>query len=94
MRSRDGSLVYSARLGEVKLPLLILAAAHDLQRPAAGVQAAFAAFGSSDKTFLRAGRAEGFSVDYGHDDLLAGVASPAEVFPRIADWLAERGSRP
>jgi len=92
MRSRDGAVTYSARLSEVRLPLLVIAAAHDLQRPPAGVRAAFEAFGSSDKTFLLAGVADGFSVDFGHDDLLAGVASPAEVFPRIAGWLAARGS--
>ena len=53
------------------------------------MKAAFDAFGSADKTFVRFGVAEGFSVDYGHDDLLAGLASPTEVYPRIAGWLAE-----
>jgi predicted alpha/beta hydrolase len=90
MRNRDGSVVYSERLGEVRLPLLVLAAAHDLQRPAEAVRVAFDAFGSADKTFVRAGVADGFSVDFGHDDLLAGLAAPAEVFPRIADWLIAR----
>lgn len=90
MRSRDGSVVYSDRLGEVELPLLVIAAAHDLQRPAEAVRAAFDAFGSTDKTFLCPGIADGFSVDFGHDDLLAGLAAPTEVFPRIADWLGEQ----
>jgi pimeloyl-ACP methyl ester carboxylesterase len=89
MRNRDGSVVYSQRLNEVTLPLLVIAAEHDLQRPADAVHAAFAAFGSADKTFLRPGRATGFSVDFGHDDLLAGLAAPTEVFPRIAGWLEE-----
>jgi hypothetical protein len=90
MRSRDGAVVYSERLAEVRLPLLGLAAARDLQRPPEAMRAAFAAFASPDKTFLCAGVAEGFSVDFGHDDLLAGLAAPDEVFPRIADWLAAR----
>ncbi len=90
MRNRTGSVVYSERLADVRLPLLVLAAARDLQRPPEAVRAAFDAFGSSDKTFCRAGVADGFSVDYGHDDLLAGLAAPAEIFPRIAAWLAER----
>ena len=90
MSSRDGSVVDSERLAEVKLPLLIVAAAHDLQRPPESVRAAFEAFGSPDKTFLLAGVEDGFSLDFGHDDLLAGRAAPAEVFPRIADWLALR----
>jgi len=94
MRSRDGSVVYSERLGEVRLPLLVIAAARDLQRPPEAVRAAFEAFGSTDKTFVRAGIAAGFSVDFGHDDLLAGFAAPAEVFPRIASWLAARSGEP
>ena len=65
-------------------------AARDLQRPPEATQAAFEAFGSADKTFVRAGLADGFSFDYGHDDLLAGLASPREIFPRIAGWLEER----
>jgi len=90
MRNRDGSVVYAERLAEVRLPLLVLAAARDLQRPPEAVRAAFDAFGSDDKTFVRAGVADGFSVDFGHDDLLAGLAAPSDVFPRIADWLAAR----
>lgn len=90
MRSRDGSRVYSRRLADVRLPLLVLAAARDLQRPAEAVHDAYEAFGSSDKTFVRAGVESGFSVDFGHDDLLAGLAAPREIFPRIRDWLAER----
>jgi predicted alpha/beta hydrolase len=89
MAAADGSIVYSARLAEVRLPLLLLAAARDLQRPPAAVRAAYEALGSADKTFVQAGVAGGFRVDYGHDDLLAGLAAPAEIFPLIAGWLAE-----
>jgi len=92
MVARDGLVVYSARLRDVRLPLLLLAAAHDLQRPPDSVRAAYDAIGSADKTFLQVGIETGFSVDFGHDDLLAGVAAPAEVFPRIADWLAARSA--
>jgi hypothetical protein len=88
MKSRDGAVIYSDRLSEVRLPLLVVAAEHDLQRPADAVKAAFDAFGSEDRTFLRPGLATGFSVDYGHDDLLAGLASPREIYPRISGWLA------
>lgn len=90
MRSRDASQVYSDRLAEVKLPLLLLAATHDLQRPPEAVRASFDELGSSDKAFVKAGVADGFSVDFGHDDLLAGLAAPAEVFPVVGDWLAAR----
>lgn len=90
MRSRDGSIVYSERLSEVRLPLLMIAAARDLQRPPEAVREACEAMGSADKTFVLAGLASGMSVDFGHDDLLAGIAAPRDVFPLIADWLVAR----
>ena len=89
MTAADGSLDYAAGLADVRLPLLLLAAARDLQRPPEAVEAALAAFGSADKRVVRVGTAAGFSVDYGHDDLLAGLAAPREVFPLVASWLAE-----
>ncbi len=89
MRNRSGSVVYAERLDQVRLPLLLLAAARDLQRPPEAVRATFDALGSADKTLVIAGRAHGFRVDYGHDDLLAGLSSPEEIFPRIASWLEQ-----
>jgi pimeloyl-ACP methyl ester carboxylesterase len=89
MRSRAGD-VWSDRLHEFRLPVLLLAGAADLQRPAEAVRATYEALGSPDKTFVRAGTADGFPVDFGHDDLLAGRDAPASVFPLIADWLDAR----
>jgi len=94
MASRDRSEIYSNRLAEVKLPLLLFAAAADLQRPPEAVAEAFEQFGSPDKTLVRAGIEEGFGVDFGHDDLLAGRASPAEIYPIVGDWLAARADQP
>ena len=91
MRSLDRTVRWSDRLDEVRLPLLVMAAAHDLQRPASSVHAAFEAFGSADKTWIEAGTASGFSVDFGHDDLVAGRASATEVFPRVLTWLDDHG---
>jgi pimeloyl-ACP methyl ester carboxylesterase len=87
MRTRDGSIVYSNRLADVRLPVLVLAGAADLQRPPDAVRATFDALGSADKTFVRVGQAEGFPVDAGHDDLIAGLHSPTHVFPIVTDWL-------
>ena len=83
MRSLDHTTVWSDRLDEIDLPLLIMAAAHDLQRPPEATRAAFEAIGSTDKTWIEAGVSSGFSLDFGHDDLVAGRASPAEIFPKI-----------
>jgi lysosomal acid lipase/cholesteryl ester hydrolase len=90
MRTRDGAIVYSDHLGAMALPVLVLAGAADLQRPAHAVRATFDALGSTDKSFVRVGTADGFPVDAGHDDLVAGLCTPTHVFPLIADWLDER----
>jgi hypothetical protein len=66
-----------------------MAAAHDLQRPPESCRAAFDAIGSTDKTWIEAGVSSGFSLDFGHDDLVAGRASPTEIFPKIRSWLDE-----
>jgi pimeloyl-ACP methyl ester carboxylesterase len=89
MRSGDGD-VWSHRLGEFTLPILLMAGAADLQRPADAVRQTFDALGSPDKTFVRAGIAGGFPVDFGHDDLLAGRDAPTTVFPVIDEWLEDR----
>jgi pimeloyl-ACP methyl ester carboxylesterase len=88
MRSVDHSVVWSDRLGEFDLPVLLLAGAADLQRPPDAVAATAAALGSTDLRFVRAGTAEGWPVDVGHDDLLAGLCAPTHTFPLVADWLA------
>jgi pimeloyl-ACP methyl ester carboxylesterase len=88
MRTRDGSIVYSNHLDDVRLPVLVLGGEADLQRPADAVRETFDALGSADKTFVRVGRADGFPVDAGHDDLIAGLHSPTHVFPLVAGWLA------
>ena len=62
MTAADGSLDYAAGLAEVRLPLLLLAAARDLQRPPEAVRSgAGDAFGSADKRVVRVGTAAGFS---------------------------------
>ena len=81
--------MWSDRLDEIDLPLLIMAAAHDLQRPPESCPVAFDAIGSTDKNWIEVGVSSGFSLDFGHDDLVAGRASPAEVFPKIRVWLDE-----
>jgi hypothetical protein len=63
MCSVDGAVVWSDRLKEVRLPVLLVAAASDLQRPPDAVEATAASFGSDDVTFVRAG-IEGGSVTW------------------------------
>ncbi|GIW41543.1 MAG: hydrolase [Candidatus Binatia bacterium] len=90
MADRKGRVVYSDRASEIRLPLLFLVGAHDLQRPPESVRSAWEAVGSRDKTLVVAGKEHGFGFDFGHDDLVAGLRAPTEIFPRIAEWLERR----
>jgi len=92
MRTGDGSIVYSDRLADVRLPVLVMVGAADLQRPPGAVRATFDALGSADKTFVRVGVDDGFPVDAGHDDLVAGLCAPTHVFPLITRWLDAHGA--
>lgn len=92
MRSLDHATVWSERMSEVTMPLLLLAASRDLQRPSSSVRESLELFGSSDKTVMEIGTATGFRVDYGHDDLIAARTSPDEVFPIIRDWLNDHAT--
>lgn len=90
MRSVDHTTVWSDHLAEMHLPVLVMTAGADKQRPPEAVEETARALGSDDVTFVRAGVNEGFEVDYGHDDLLVCEPAAREVFPRVRDWLAER----
>jgi polyhydroxyalkanoate synthase len=92
MRTGDGSIVYSERLADVRLPVLVMVGAADLQRPPDAVRTTFDALGSVDKTFVRVGVDDGFPVDAGHDDLVAGLCAPTHVFPLITGWLDAHGA--
>lgn len=87
MRTLDHRVAWSEHLSEMRLPVLVMAGARDLQRPAWAVRRTAEALGSEDKTYLEAGVESGFSVDFGHDDLVAGRASRTEVFPKVVSWL-------
>ncbi|MCL4446533.1 MAG: alpha/beta hydrolase [Actinobacteria bacterium] len=87
MRSVDHKIVYSDNLDKVDIALLMIVGARDLQRPPESVRSAFDALKTADKTFVEAGVQNGFSLDFGHDDLVAGLASPEEIYPKILAWL-------
>ncbi|MFZ4583690.1 MAG: alpha/beta hydrolase [Acidimicrobiia bacterium] len=94
MRSRDCSVVWSDRADEFTIPVLVMVAAFDKQRPPASVERTFAALGSADKTFIKVGKEHGFAHDYGHDDLVAGRHARIEVTGRIIDWLIDHDAAP
>jgi oxygen-independent coproporphyrinogen-3 oxidase len=87
---QDG-MDYLAALGDLSMPALSIAGAGDwFIAPPAGCRRVHDALGGSDKTWVHASRAEGFSEDFGHARLIASRGAQREIWPRIRDWLVAR----
>lgn len=87
--SADGSVSYTQALSAIQTPaLVIVGRADELADPLVG-RGVYERLGSRDKELVVAGKAEGFSTDFGHVDLLVGPAARREIFPRIVRWLEE-----
>jgi polyhydroxyalkanoate synthase len=90
--SADGRISYTESLAAIHTPaLVVVGRADELADPMVG-RGVFDRLGSSDKELLIAGRAEGFSADFGHVDLLVGPAAQREIFPPIVRWLEAHDS--
>jgi len=85
--SMDGEIDYLEALERLRVPLLVIAGRADHIAPVDRVRPYYEAAGSAEKRFVVAGRAEGFSHDYGHCDLGMGNTAPTETFPLVIDWL-------
>jgi len=81
---------YIENIKYARTPLLILAGANDVIATPEAVRVWFELSGSEDKDFVEVSRANGFSVDAGHGDILLGDYAAKEVYPIIARWLSQR----
>ena len=82
----DGSVDYAARMGDIRVPALVVGGRHDRLAPPGTVQAACDLLGSPQKRLLLMGREDGHRCDYGHIDLAFGRHAPQELYPAVADW--------
>lgn len=92
-RSIDQRRDYRAELPRITVPALFMAGARDLLAPPDAVKHACDAISSSDKRFVILSRAQKFSVNYGHFDMLLGPRARDEVYPVVREWLAAHGAR-
>jgi predicted alpha/beta hydrolase len=90
--SHDGSFDYRAPLAQVRQPFLLMAGNRDLLAPPLAVARAKEHLGGPVKLVV-AGRAHGFSEDYGHADLVLGRRAPDEIFPVVEAFLAAQATR-
>jgi hypothetical protein len=90
MLSADGTVDYSAKLGEITTPILLIAGDGDIMSDVPSTELTFAGLGSQDKTVMSFGKSNGNVDDYGHCDLVWSRHASREIFPRIIDWLDQR----
>ena len=88
--SADRRFDYSANLGRVGTPLLLVAGEADGMSDIASTRRTFNAVASADKALMRVGREHGHADDYGHCDLVWSRYAALEVFPPVIEWLDRR----
>ena len=76
-------------LGEVKLPVLAVAAAGDQQDPSWACHQLFEQFAGSHNQFIDLGRKAGFADDFDHVRMLVSPQAQAEVWPLVGTWLQD-----
>ncbi len=81
---------YAKALGNVRVPILIACGATDQFAPPNVQTYLMEHVGSTDKSMLVVGQAQGFGADAGHNDALVGLISRQQVYPTIERWLAGR----
>lgn len=85
--SSDGKIDYLAELPKIHVPTLVIAGRADRVAPPDRVRPYADGVGSERKSFVLAGRENGFSEDYGHLDLCIGDHAEREIYPLISSWL-------
>ena len=86
-QSLDQRRDYRAEMARIDVPALFVAGARDLLAPPDAVKDAHDAVSSTKKRFVICSKAQKFSTNYGHFDLLIGREAPREIYPLVSSWL-------
>jgi pimeloyl-ACP methyl ester carboxylesterase len=92
LSNADGTQDYLAPLADVQLPSQVWAGTADLVAPPWQVQPLADHLGQA--TYVLAGTEGGFSVDYGHLDLILGDNAASEVYPMLNTFLLQAAHAP
>ncbi|MFQ5702039.1 MAG: alpha/beta fold hydrolase [Acidobacteriota bacterium] len=89
--SVDGTIDYERGAGLVDFPLLVLSSARTAMSEEA-VRAGLERSRATHKRHVRFGRADGYSRDYTHANLLVADTSRDEIFPEVTAWFRSHSS--
>lgn len=81
---------YTDGLSKVSVPIFFVAGANDQLAAPALMRRALSKVQSEKVEFEVLSRANGYSHDYGHVDMLLGVTAAEEVLPLLVDWFEDR----
>ena len=81
---------YTGGLEKVSVPIFLIAGANDQLAAPALMRRALSKVTSERVAFEVLSRANGYSHDYGHVDMLLGVTAADEVLPLLVDWFVEQ----
>lgn len=84
-RERD----WWAGLADVRVPLLAVSAAGDMQDPAWACRKLYEQFICAPRQYLLLGKEGGYGSDFGHVEMLVSKEAQAEVWPLVEHWLRE-----
>lgn len=86
-RFGDGDRDWWAGLAQVRVPVLAVAAADDVQDPAWACRKLLEQCSVAPRQFLLLGKDQGFTCDFGHIEMLVSKEAQREVWPLTAYWL-------
>ncbi|WP_342242962.1 alpha/beta fold hydrolase [Pseudomonas sp. OTU5201] len=89
-RFGDAERDWWAGLADVRIPVLAVAAAGDLQDPVWACRKLVEQVPEENRHFLRLARDAGFSDDFGHIEMLVSKVAEREVWPLVAHWLGHQ----
>ncbi len=93
MRDRYRIFDFTDHLERITTPVLVIAGSRDELTPIRDLRRVYERLASVHKEFRVIGRAQGFSNDYSHVDLVLGLRAPDEVYPIVHAWLErQRGT--
>jgi pimeloyl-ACP methyl ester carboxylesterase len=91
IKTLDGA-PYPELLNSLESPTLVIAGQGDQIAPSERVKAYYSSIGSTDKVWMNAGVESGYSLDYGHLDILISDTAFQEIIPILHQWVENHPS--
>ncbi|MCX7944993.1 MAG: alpha/beta hydrolase [Deltaproteobacteria bacterium] len=93
IRDKKGETNFSEGISSINIPIFAITGSVDLICPPDAVFYLKSRLRDDQLKVVIAGISTGFSVDYGHGDIIFGRKAPEEIFPLITSYVESRSTR-